>query len=69
MPGSCTLPESAIPLLERNIAASSGYYQSATPEALVLDWDDDEFPEAIKNLDGFDVILYVPAPSQKKHDL
>ncbi|KAF8972670.1 putative methyltransferase-domain-containing protein [Flammula alnicola] len=49
--------DSAMPLLEENISSNSQYYQSASPEARVLDWDDEELPEGIKNIDRLDAIV------------
>jgi hypothetical protein len=46
-----------MPLLEENITANSGYFQSTKPQATVLDWDDEDLPEDIKNLQGLDAIV------------
>ncbi|KAF9477753.1 hypothetical protein BDN70DRAFT_907091 [Pholiota conissans] len=49
--------DSAMPLLEENIAANSGYFQSTKPEAKILDWDDEGLPEDIQALKSFDAIV------------
>lgn len=52
-----------MPLLRQNISANisanAQYYTSTSPNALVLDWDDDELPEIVKNLEKLDAIMYV----------
>jgi hypothetical protein len=48
-----------MPLLEQNISGNSQYYTSTKPNASVLDWDDEELPEEVKNLVELDVIVYV----------
>jgi len=48
-----------MPLLRQNISANTQYYASTTPNALVLDWDDDELSENVKNLGELDAIMYV----------
>ncbi|KAH9479687.1 Protein-lysine N-methyltransferase EFM3 [Psilocybe cubensis] len=49
--------ESAMPLLEENISINDIYYKSNPPKALVLDWDDEELPEAVKTLQNLDAIV------------
>ena len=48
-----------MPLLEQNISANAQYYTSTSPHALVLDWDDEELSEDVKNLGELDAIMYV----------
>jgi len=48
-----------MPLLRQNISANTQYYPSTSPNALVLDWDDDELSENVKNLGELDAIMYV----------
>lgn len=51
---------SAMPLLEENIAANKALFRSATatPEAIVLDWDEQDLPPRVASTGtGFDVIL------------
>jgi len=48
-----------MPLLEQNISANAQYYTSTSPHALVLDWDDKELSEDVKNLGELDAIMYV----------
>ncbi|EMD38794.1 hypothetical protein CERSUDRAFT_133318, partial [Gelatoporia subvermispora B] len=50
---------SAIPLLEHNIETNGGLFCSPTtkPQALVLDWDDENLPSEVDALDGLDVII------------
>ncbi|GJE93325.1 hypothetical protein PsYK624_094840 [Phanerochaete sordida] len=51
---------SAMPLLEENIAANKALFRNAaaTPEAAVLDWDEQELPSRVAAIgSGFDVIL------------
>jgi hypothetical protein len=53
--------ESAMPLLRQNISANTQYYgdTSTSPNTLVLDWDDEELSENVKNLGELDAIMYV----------
>jgi hypothetical protein len=51
------IPASAMPLLEYNITANEHLYSSIRPQAAVLDWDEEELPEAFKQ--EFDAILYI----------
>ena len=49
-----------MPLLEENIAANKSAFRSAssTPEAVVLDWDEQGLPSQVANIStGFDVIV------------
>ncbi|KAF9054605.1 putative methyltransferase-domain-containing protein [Panaeolus papilionaceus] len=48
---------SAIPLLEQNIRANTRICGSCIPEALVLDWEDDDLPYEVKNLGTIDLIM------------
>ncbi|KNZ77369.1 UPF0665 family protein C23C4.06c [Termitomyces sp. J132] len=41
--------ESAIPLIEHNIAANASHLRNTRLEAAVLDWDDDALPEILTN--------------------
>ncbi|KAF8074692.1 putative methyltransferase-domain-containing protein [Lyophyllum atratum] len=50
--------DSAMPLLEQNIATNAVHLQSTHLEAAVLDWDADALPEYIEDFpDGFDAII------------
>ncbi|KAJ7668331.1 putative methyltransferase-domain-containing protein, partial [Mycena rosella] len=44
--------ESAMPLLEHNIAANDSRVQAA-----VLDWDEEEFPECVRECEALDMII------------
>jgi protein N-lysine methyltransferase METTL21D len=52
-----------MPLLEHNIHANARFFPENTgarPEAMVLDWDDEEIPERIENTSrqrGIDIIV------------
>ncbi|EGN95225.1 hypothetical protein SERLA73DRAFT_171053 [Serpula lacrymans var. lacrymans S7.3] len=49
---------SAMPLLERNISSNGHLFPLARPEAVVLDWDNEELPPAVHDLEnGLDVIV------------
>ena len=48
---------SAMPLLEQNISANAHYCPSTAPKALVLDWDDEELPKEVRDLESLDVIV------------
>ncbi|KDR67996.1 hypothetical protein GALMADRAFT_272842 [Galerina marginata CBS 339.88] len=48
---------SAMPLLEENISLNEKYWLSAAPKAVVLDWDNDEFPEEVIVKEGLDAIV------------
>ncbi|KAJ7760518.1 putative methyltransferase-domain-containing protein [Mycena metata] len=43
---------SAMPLLQHNITANT-----SSVEAAVLDWDDEEFPECVRECGAFDIII------------
>jgi hypothetical protein len=43
-----------MPLLRHNITANE-----SPVEAAVLDWDDEEFPECVRECGAFDIIMYV----------
>ncbi|KAJ7281570.1 putative methyltransferase-domain-containing protein [Mycena rebaudengoi] len=44
--------ESAMPLLQHNIVANASQVEGA-----VLDWDEDEFPECVRECGAFDIII------------
>ncbi|KAJ6591610.1 putative methyltransferase-domain-containing protein [Mycena vulgaris] len=44
--------ESAMPLLEHNITVNDSRVQAA-----VLDWDDEDFPQYVRESEGFDIII------------
>jgi len=46
-----------MPLLKQNISTNAKHYTSAKPQALVLDWDDDELPDEVKDVGGLDAIV------------
>jgi hypothetical protein len=48
---------SAMPLLEQNISANAHYCPSTTPKASVLDWDDEELPKEVRDLENLNVIV------------
>jgi len=48
---------SAMPLLECNISTNAHYCPSTTPKALVLDWDDEELPNEVLDLENLNAIL------------
>ena len=46
-----------MPLLEHNISTNTHYYPSTTPKASVLDWDDEELPKEVQDLENLNVIV------------
>jgi protein N-lysine methyltransferase METTL21D len=48
-----------MPLLEQNISANAHYCPSTTPKASVLDWDDEELPKEVRDLENLNVIVWV----------
>lgn len=49
-----------MPLLVHNISANENLFKSAStrPQAIVLDWDDESFPEEVSAIrNGLDVIM------------
>ena len=47
-------------LMSYNIRANATLYNNCSPMALPLDWDDEEFPETVRNIrecGGFDLIV------------
>ena len=46
-----------MPLLEQNISANAHYFPSSSPEASVLDWDNEELPKEVQDLENLDVIV------------
>lgn len=53
--------ESAIPLLNHNIASNLSLCPDNAPKAAVLDWEDEDLPQSVKSLGNLDVVLYVPS--------
>lgn len=53
---SC-FPDTAMPLLQKNICANSHYYRSVTPQGLVLDWNNETLPLEVCELGGLDIIV------------
>ncbi|KAF5361923.1 hypothetical protein D9756_002622 [Leucocoprinus leucothites] len=49
--------ESAVPLLNHNISSNHSLYPTNTPQADILDWDEEELPESVTSLGSIDVIL------------
>ena len=48
---------SAMPLLEHNISTNTHHCPSTTPKASVLDWDDEELPKEVQDLENLNVIV------------
>jgi hypothetical protein len=46
-----------MPLLEQNISANTHYCPSTALKALVLDWDDEELPKEVQDLENLNVIV------------
>ena len=47
-----------MPLLEDNINANRGLYDSVNVQPAILDWGDDELPDIVAGHDGYHVIVY-----------
>ena len=47
-----------MPLLEDNINANRGLYDSVIVRPAILDWSDDELPGIVAEHDGYHVIVY-----------
>ena len=52
---------SAMPILSHNISCNAKYFvqPSDLPQAVVLDWDEENLPEQTVEAGSFDIILYV----------
>ncbi|KAF8801323.1 hypothetical protein BYT27DRAFT_7115211 [Phlegmacium glaucopus] len=48
---------SAMPLLVSNISVNAHFCPSTTPKALVLDWDDEELPKEVQDVENLNVII------------
>jgi len=51
-----------MPLIEQNFSLNKAHFLRAQPQAMVLDWDDEEIPQRVKDLGGLDAIVYVLPP-------
>ncbi|KAG6898321.1 hypothetical protein C0992_011913 [Termitomyces sp. T32_za158] len=50
--------ETAIPLIEHNVAVNAAHLQNTRFQAAVLDWDDDTLPDFVQEFpEGFDAII------------
>ena len=55
---SLRMEASAMPLLEHNISSNEHLFEGSRPQALVLDWDDEDLPTEVNSLQtGFDLIV------------
>lgn len=50
-----------MPILSHNISRNAKYFIQPldSPQAVVLDWDEENLPEQVVEVGGFDIILYV----------
>lgn len=55
-------------LMNYNIHTNTALYPHCTPTALPLDWDEQELPEAVRDVrGGFDLVVQVPLfPSTRR---
>jgi len=54
-----------MPILSHNISCNAKYFIQPpdSPQAVVLDWDEENLPEQVAEVGGFDIILYVSSSS------
>jgi len=58
---------SSMELMNYNIHANTALYPHCRPTALPLDWDEEELPEAVRDVrGGFDLVVQVPFPSSHR---
>ena len=50
-----------MPILSHNISCNAKYFIQPpdSPQDVVLDWDEENLPEQVAEVGGFDIILYV----------
>jgi len=58
-----------MPLIEQNFSLNKAHFLRAQPQAMVLDWDDEEIPQQVKDLGGLDAIVYVLPPFIKNKNI
>ncbi|KAF9564244.1 hypothetical protein CPC08DRAFT_741530 [Agrocybe pediades] len=49
--------KSAIPLIQENFSLNKSHFLRTPPKAMILDWDDEELPQEVKELQELDAII------------
>lgn len=44
-------------LIEHNLSTNSAFFSNLRPQAIVLDWDEDDLPSQVNDLEEIDLIL------------